>query len=112
VALDLPGHGFSGSPVTTLTPEALFGGLHAAFDQLLGEPTILLGTSPGGRALPPLRRRAAGACPRTRARVARRRSRERRRMARPRRRVQDRVRERGAATARASLPPRPLVHAC
>jgi pimeloyl-ACP methyl ester carboxylesterase len=48
VALDLPGHGFSASPATTLTPEALFGGLHAALDQLVDEPMVLVGNSLGG----------------------------------------------------------------
>jgi pimeloyl-ACP methyl ester carboxylesterase len=48
VALDLPGHGFSAAPSTTLTPESLFHGLHAALDQLVGEPTFLLGNSLGG----------------------------------------------------------------
>jgi pimeloyl-ACP methyl ester carboxylesterase len=48
VALDLPGHGFSAAPETTLTPEALFHGLHAALDQLVGEPMLLLGNSLGG----------------------------------------------------------------
>jgi pimeloyl-ACP methyl ester carboxylesterase len=48
VALDLPGHGFSPPPEATLTPEALFDGLHAALDQLVGEPMILVGNSLGG----------------------------------------------------------------
>jgi pimeloyl-ACP methyl ester carboxylesterase len=48
VALDLPGHGFSGAPEATLTPEALFDGLHAALDKLVGEPMILVGNSLGG----------------------------------------------------------------
>jgi pimeloyl-ACP methyl ester carboxylesterase len=48
VALDLPGHGFSAAPATILTPEALFGGLHAALDQLVDEPMVLVGNSLGG----------------------------------------------------------------
>jgi pimeloyl-ACP methyl ester carboxylesterase len=48
VALDLPGHGFSGSPEKTLTPDVLFGGLHSALDQLVGEPMVLVGNSLGG----------------------------------------------------------------
>jgi pimeloyl-ACP methyl ester carboxylesterase len=48
VALDLPGHGFSAAPHVTLTPEALFEGLIAALDQLVGEPTVLVGNSLGG----------------------------------------------------------------
>jgi pimeloyl-ACP methyl ester carboxylesterase len=48
VALDLPGHGFSAAPEATLTPEVLFEGLHAALDQLVSEPMILVGNSLGG----------------------------------------------------------------
>src|SRR5690349_4225165 len=48
VAPDLPGHGFSGAPTRTLTPDALFDSLSAALDQLVDEPMILVGNSLGG----------------------------------------------------------------
>ena len=48
VALDLPGHGFSGDPLVRLTPEALFEAVREALDALISEPMILVGSSLGG----------------------------------------------------------------
>jgi len=48
VALDLPGHGFSGDPSVRLTPEALFEAVREALDALITEPMILVGSSLGG----------------------------------------------------------------
>jgi pimeloyl-ACP methyl ester carboxylesterase len=48
VALDLPGHGFSGDPTSQLTPEALYTSVRSAFDHLMTEPMVLVGNSLGG----------------------------------------------------------------
>lgn len=48
VALDLPGHGFSGEPSVRLTPDALFGAVREALDALVTEPMMLVGSSLGG----------------------------------------------------------------
>jgi pimeloyl-ACP methyl ester carboxylesterase len=48
VAPDYPGHGFSPSPRSSLTPDALFGALSHALDHALDEPAIVVGNSLGG----------------------------------------------------------------
>jgi pimeloyl-ACP methyl ester carboxylesterase len=48
VVLDLPGHGFSGTPSGRLTPEGLFGAVREALDALVEEPAVLVGSSLGG----------------------------------------------------------------
>jgi pimeloyl-ACP methyl ester carboxylesterase len=48
IAPDLPGHGFSGAPAGRLTPETLVRSIHAALDELVPEPMVLVGNSLGG----------------------------------------------------------------
>src|SRR6185503_3194210 len=48
VALDLPGHGFSTSPVGRVTPDTLYQSVRAALDVLVDEPVLLVGNSLGG----------------------------------------------------------------
>jgi pimeloyl-ACP methyl ester carboxylesterase len=48
IAPDLPGHGFSGTPVGRVTPEALYQSVRVALDSLIGEPVLLVGNSLGG----------------------------------------------------------------
>src|SRR5215472_6877286 len=48
VALDLPGHGWSGDPQATLTPRALFDAVDEALDAVVPEPFLLFGNSLGG----------------------------------------------------------------
>jgi pimeloyl-ACP methyl ester carboxylesterase len=48
IALDLPGHGFSGTPVGRVTPETLYQSVRAALEALVSEPFLLVGNSLGG----------------------------------------------------------------
>jgi pimeloyl-ACP methyl ester carboxylesterase len=48
VALDLPGHGFSATPVGRVTPDTLYQSVRAALDVLVHEPVLLVGNSLGG----------------------------------------------------------------
>src|SRR5215472_9566389 len=59
VALDLPGHGWSGDPQGTLTPQALFDAVDEALDSFVPEPLCLYGSSLGGA----LALRYAARCP-------------------------------------------------
>jgi pimeloyl-ACP methyl ester carboxylesterase len=48
IALEYPGHGFSGPPAKRLSPDVLFEGVTHALDELLEEPAVLCGNSLGG----------------------------------------------------------------
>ncbi len=48
VALELPGHGFSEQPTSTLTPDFLFDAATEALDGITGDPFVLVGNSMGG----------------------------------------------------------------
>jgi pimeloyl-ACP methyl ester carboxylesterase len=48
IALDLPGHGFSGTPAGRVTPDTLYQSVSAALDVLVDEPVLLIGNSLGG----------------------------------------------------------------
>jgi pimeloyl-ACP methyl ester carboxylesterase len=48
VALDLPGHGFSGPPFGRVTPETLYQSVRAGLHALVDEPVLLVGNSLGG----------------------------------------------------------------
>lgn len=48
VALEYPGHGFSGQASGRLTPDALFDAVSHALDEVLEEPAVLFGNSLGG----------------------------------------------------------------
>lgn len=48
VAPDLPGHGFSGDPSGTLSPDRLYGAACEVLDSLVSEPMVLVGNSLGG----------------------------------------------------------------
>jgi len=48
IALEYPGHGFSGPPTRRLSPDVLFESAAHALDELLEEPAVLCGNSLGG----------------------------------------------------------------
>lgn len=48
IALEYPGHGFSGPPKQKLSPDVLFDSVTHALDELLEEPAVLCGNSLGG----------------------------------------------------------------
>ncbi len=48
VALEYPGHGFSGAPSQRLTPDVLFESVTHVLDEVLEEPAVLFGNSLGG----------------------------------------------------------------
>jgi pimeloyl-ACP methyl ester carboxylesterase len=48
IAPDLPGHGFSATPVGRVTPEGLYQSVRTALDELASEPVFFVGNSLGG----------------------------------------------------------------
>jgi len=48
IAVEYPGHGFSGPPKQRLSPDVLFESVTHALDELLEEPAVLCGNSLGG----------------------------------------------------------------
>lgn len=48
IAVEYPGHGFSGPPSRRLTPDALFEAVTHALDEVLEEPAVVFGNSLGG----------------------------------------------------------------
>jgi pimeloyl-ACP methyl ester carboxylesterase len=48
IALEYPGHGFSGTPSRRLTPEVLFEAVTHVLDDVLEEPAVIFGNSLGG----------------------------------------------------------------
>lgn len=48
IAVDLPGHGFSETPVGVQNPKILLDGVFEALDDIITEPVVLFGNSMGG----------------------------------------------------------------